>query len=467
MRWCWGGSLRAEPGVKRPHRRAKLQPDRLDRSPASPAPGRADRACGETPGWCAHSATASCFTTASALAVLIACNRSISARCARGSARLASSGLDQRAQGRQFLDPLLAELRRRDPPRGRQHQRALRHQPPQRLARRASSTRHSCAPARAASAPGPAPVSPCMICSAQRPVEPVMRGEAGIWRAASGSVMARSDHSAARRRQAPRRSRRNRAGAAPGRAGAASAGRRDSRGRAAPPPPRRRANGSSRPDARPHGRRHSRAPSGGAMISRQEYIRPPPAVHDPQRERVSRKLIRAESAADAVAAQASDSACSRWRAASFRKACDARRQPRRLRAAPEGPLPRRGPRAPVAAVIVSVRPSKGSTAPPRPAVAAAHRPARRGSSPPCPAQRPAPRPPRHAAASTASPAHRAATPERKAPRPRRTAQYQRHRRIAGQESLGHVAPFRGADDSVAPAGESPKWRTVRDWPKSL
>ena len=44
--------------------------------------------------------------------------------------------LEQRAQRGQFLDPLVGELRRRDPARGRQLQRALGHQPPHRLARR-------------------------------------------------------------------------------------------------------------------------------------------------------------------------------------------------------------------------------------------------------------------------------------------------------------------------------------------
>jgi hypothetical protein len=43
--------------------------------------------------------------------------------------------LDQRAQGGQLLDPVVRQLGRRHPARGRQHQRAFRHQPPQRLAR--------------------------------------------------------------------------------------------------------------------------------------------------------------------------------------------------------------------------------------------------------------------------------------------------------------------------------------------
>jgi hypothetical protein len=49
--------------------------------------------------------------------------------------------------------------------------------------------------------------------------------------------------------------------------------------------------GSSRPDARPRGRRRSRAP-GGAMISRQENIRSPFAEQLPQRDAGSRRVSR-------------------------------------------------------------------------------------------------------------------------------------------------------------------------------
>ncbi len=184
---------------------------------------------------------------------------------ARGHLRL-----QQRADRRQFLDPLGRQFRRRDPARGGQRQRPLGHQPPHRLARRGHRHAEGLGQGPAASAPGPAPVRHASPARASDRYSRSCAASVGIRRGA-GVVEHGAQRNTRGRGVNPRVRKRSRAGlpvrAQPGPL------RRLARHQPRHHRPEGRANGSSRPDAPPHAPRHSPAP--------RRCHDQPPGIHQP------------------------------------------------------------------------------------------------------------------------------------------------------------------------------------------